>query len=137
MNDLVPVVVEKVVIDENIGGPFVLLKDKNGEVYLPISIGYAEAQSIFFAIEGVNVPRPITHDLIVNLLKAFDAQLDRVVVNDLKNNTFYARIVMRKDNVLYSIDARPSDSIAIALRTGASIFVSKKVMDEAGQYNLI
>lgn len=136
MNELVPVVVEKVVIDENIGGPFVLLKKQDGGVYLPISVGFAEAQSILFAIEGVYPPRPITHDLIVNLLKAFDAYLDRVVINDLKDNIFYARIIIRKDNVLYSIDARPSDSIAIALRTRSTIFVAKRVIEEAGQYNL-
>lgn len=136
MSDLIPVVVEKVVIDENIGGPFVLLRKKDGEVYLPISIGFAEAQSILFALEGVRTPRPITHDLIINLLKAFDVELDRVVINDLKNNTFYARIVMRKKDTLYSIDARPSDSIAIALRTSSSIFVAKRVLDESGQYNL-
>ncbi len=136
MNDLVSVIVEKVVIDEGIGGPFVLLKKSDGEVYLPISIGFSEAQSILFAMERVHPPRPITHDLIVNILQAFEAQLERVVINDLKNNIFYARIVIRKHNTLYSIDARPSDSIAIAVRKDAPIFVAKHVMDEAGQYNL-
>lgn len=136
MNELVPVIVEKVVIDENIGGSFVLLKKIDGEVYLPISIGFSEAQSILFALEKVRPPRPITHDLIVNLLIAFEVSLERVVINDLRDNTFYARLVMRKGNTLYSIDARPSDSIAVALRKNASIFVSRRVMDEAGQYNL-
>ncbi len=136
MNDLVPVIVEKVVIDQNIGGPFVLLKKRDGEVYLPISIGFTEAQSILFAIEHVHPPRPITHDLIVNLLEAFEAHLLRVVINDLKNNTFYARMVLQKENVMFSIDARPSDSIAVAVRKDAPIFVSRHVMDEAGQYNL-
>ncbi len=136
MNDLIPVSVEKVVVDESLGGPFVLLKKINGEVYLPISIGFAEAQSILFALEKINPPRPLTHDLILILLDALDVNIQRVVINDLVKNTFYARIVMRRGEFLYSIDARPSDSIAIAVRKDIPVFVAKHVMDEAGQYNL-
>ncbi len=136
MSDLIEVKVEKVVIDENIGGPFVLLKKVDGEVYLPISIGFSEAQSILFALEKIKTPRPLTHDLIVILLNALDVNIQRVVINDLIKNTFYARIVLKKDNILYSIDARPSDSIAIAVRKNVPVYVAKYVMDEAGQYNL-
>ena len=136
MSDLIEVKVEKVVIDENIGGPFVLLRKVDGEVYLPISIGFSEAQSILFALEKIKTPRPLTHDLIVILLNALEVNIQRVVINDLIKNTFYARIVLKKDNILYSIDARPSDSIAIAVRKNVPVYVAKYVMDEAGQYNL-
>ncbi len=136
MNDLIPVKVEKVVVDENIGGPFVLLKKVDGEVYLPISIGFAEAQSILLALENIKPPRPMTHDLILILLDALEVEIQRIVVNDLVNSTFYARIVLRKENTLYSIDARPSDSLALAVRKDLPVFVAKHVMDEAGQYNL-
>lgn len=111
----------------------VYLKEKNGDRELPILIGLSEAQSIMMVLQGIKSPRPMTHDLIVSLIKAFGLEVERIVINDLKDNTYYARIILSDEskNTMYSIDARPSDSIAIALRVRAPIFISEYVLKKA------
>jgi bifunctional DNase/RNase len=113
--------------------PIVYLKEKEGDRELPIVIGINEAQSINMALSNFKTPRPLTHDLIVDIFKALGLRLERVVINDLRENTYYARLILfdEEHKTLYSIDARPSDSIAIALRAKAPIFVSEYVLKKA------
>lgn len=116
--------------------PIVILKDLKEERALPIWVGIFEANAIALEIENVPTPRPMTHDLIKNILEGIHAKVVRVVVNDLKDNTFYAVIFLSLNSNEVSIDSRPSDAIAVALRVGAPIFVAKKVLDEARSIDL-
>ncbi len=136
MKNLLEVYVKNVIVVKNEEGEtsfLVLLAEKEGKRILPISIGMFEAQAIARALEGVDIGRPLTHDLIVNIIKELGGTLEKVIVNDLIDGTFYARLIVKTDDKLHSIDARPSDSIAIAILAKAPIFVSSKVMDEAGE----
>jgi len=107
-----------------------ILKEKNGPRNLPIIIGPFEAQSIALVLEGMQPPRPLTHDLIKNILTELNAKIQEVFINDLHNGTFYARIIFEDPPL--DIDARPSDAIAIALRFRVPIYANKEVLDEAG-----
>jgi len=111
------------------GGAYALiLKEVNGNRRLPIIIGAFEAQSIALEMEGIKPPRPLTHDLIKNILESMGSDLSEITISELKDGTFYARLIFDGQE----IDARPSDAIALAVRFGAPIFVMDKVMDEAG-----
>jgi bifunctional DNase/RNase len=110
----------------------VILKEKEAERYLPIWIGIHEANAIALKITGITPERPITHDLLVNVLGAVDVQVHRVVVTSLSNEVFYARISASSNGRQLDIDARPSDAIAVAVRVGAPIFVADEVLDKAG-----
>ena len=109
----------------------IILKEQNGQRTLPIVIGEYEAQSIAMALENLSPPRPITHDLTVDLLQQIGVEIVKVVITELKDNTYYAIIHMEKDMEKYEIDARPSDAIALAVRVGADIFVEEEVMEQA------
>ena len=108
--------------------PIVILKDVNGNTILPIWVGIYEANAIALEIEKVTTPRPMTHDLIRTLLHGLEASVRKVVVNELKDDTFYARIWLEKDGRLMSIDSRPSDALAVALRLDCPIYVEDKVL---------
>lgn len=111
------------------GGAYALiLKEVNGLRRLPIIIGAFEAQSIALEMEGIKPPRPLTHDLLKNVMDSLGASLNDVYINELKDGTFYAKLSL--DN--QEVDSRPSDAIALAVRYGVPIYVSDKVMDEAG-----
>lgn len=110
------------------GGAYALiLKEVNGNRRLPIIIGASEAQSIALEMEGIKPPRPLTHDLMKNIITAFGAELTDVIIDELRDGTFYAKLNI--DNQL--IDSRPSDAIALAVRYGVQIYVAASVMDEA------
>lgn len=110
------------------GGAYALiLKETNGTRRLPIIIGAFEAQSIALEIEGIHPPRPLTHDLMKNIIDTFGVSLSEVTINELRDGTFYARLIL--DSL--EIDSRPSDAIALAVRFGVPIFVSDRVMEEA------
>jgi len=111
----------------------VLLKGVKDERFLSIFIGAAEAQSMALSINKVEVPRPLTHDLLKNLLDYLECRLMRIEVCDLKEGTFYAKLVLERGGMEMKIDCRPSDAIALALRADAPIYVDEKVMDEAGR----
>jgi len=112
----------------------VILKDLESERYLPIWIGQPEAEAITIHLTNTKVVRPLTHDLIVNAIRALGATVRYVLVNDLREETFYARLVLRtRDGKDLSIDSRPSDAIAIAVRVGCSIYVDDNVMAQHGQ----
>jgi bifunctional DNase/RNase len=109
----------------------IILKEKEGNRTLPIVIGEYEAQSIALALEDLKPPRPITHDLTVNLLDSIGVTIESVIISELKENTYYAIIRIQKDMETLEIDARPSDAIALAVRLGTNIFVNETVMDQA------
>ncbi|HMA64671.1 MAG: bifunctional nuclease domain-containing protein [Fibrobacterota bacterium] len=110
----------------------ILLKSKVDERTLPISIGQLEAQSIAIALNNLPFPRPLTHDLFKNVLTEINCTLTSAIINDLTDETFYARLNIESNGVTKEIDSRPSDAIAMALRFNAPIFVDEKVMDAAG-----
>ncbi len=114
-------------------GFVVLLKSSNDERSLPIFIGAAEAQAIAIALNDVTMPRPLTHDLLKNLLDFLECRLMRVEVSDVKEGTFFARLILDRDGNRLTMDCRPSDAIALALRCGAPMAVSQKVIEEAGR----
>ena len=111
--------------------PLVLLKEKAGERHIPIWIGAPEASAIAFAQQGIKPPRPMTHDLLKNLLGELNAHVDRIVINDLRENTFFARIHLTRGDSTLSVDSRPSDAIALALRSQAEIFVEEEVLEKS------
>lgn len=108
--------------------PIVILKDLSGKTVLPIWVGIYEANAIALEIEKVATPRPLTHDLIKTLLLGMETSLQKVVVSELKDDTFYAVIWLEKDGKLMSVDSRPSDALALALRLDCPIFVSEQVL---------
>ncbi len=108
--------------------PIVILKDVHGAAVLPIWVGIYEANAIALEIEKVSTPRPMTHDLLKNLLLGLDTQVHKVVVCDLREDTFYALIWLEKDGQTISIDSRPSDALALALRVDCPIFVEDEVL---------
>tara|TARA_B100000315_G_C14436811_1_gene522809 strand:- start:474 stop:950 length:477 start_codon:yes stop_codon:yes gene_type:complete len=116
--------------------PIVILKDLEGERALPIWVGIFEANAIALEMEKVPTPRPMTHDLIKNILDGMKANVNRIVVNELKDNTFYATISLNFNNIEVDIDSRPSDAIALALRVEAPIYVAQKVLEEAKSIDL-
>jgi len=109
----------------------VILKDLESDRYLPIWIGPCEAESITIELQGVAVARPLTHDLLKTVVINLGGKVSQVVVNDLRNDTFYARILLSVNGRQMEIDARPSDAIALAVRARVSIYVAESVMDAA------
>ena len=123
-------------LDPSSNVPIVILEDLAKERALPIWIGIFEAQAIGIKIKDVPVPRPMTHDLIKNILDGIQATVSRIVINDREDNTFFAVILLSIDGNEVSIDSRPSDAIALALRVDAPIYVAKKVLDETRTIDL-
>ncbi len=116
------------VMDPSTSMPIVILKDLTSDVVLPIWVGLYEANAIALEIEKTTTPRPMTHDLARNLIQGLNATVEKVVVNELRNDTFYAVIWLRQDNETVTLDARPSDAIALALRCDCPIYVSEDVL---------
>jgi bifunctional DNase/RNase len=115
--------------------PIVILRDKEGQKVLPIWVGIFEANAIALQIENISTPRPMTHDLLRNVLHDLKAAVQKIVVCDLQDNTFYALIYVAWQGETLAIDARPSDAIALALRTRAPIFVDESVIDNAKSFD--
>src|SRR5438093_86587 len=111
--------------------PIVLLKTADGNKFLPIWIGHPEAAAILMKLQGASTPRPMTHDLVTDLLGQLDAQVVRITVTELKENTFYASITVQQDGSEIEIDSRPSDAIALAVRAEAPIFAAADVIEES------
>ncbi len=126
----------KIVIDEKRHDQLIVLKEKGGERLLPIVIGLNEASAIKLKISGFNPPRPLTHDLMFTAIQNLEARVDKIIIDKLEENTFHAKIVIKnesgKDKV---IDARPSDSIALAVRAHAPIFVEDEIIKQAEVFN--
>jgi hypothetical protein len=111
--------------------PIIILRDEEDKRSLPIWVGIFEANAIALELEKISTPRPMTHDLIKNILECIDARLQKVVVTDLKENTFFAVLHLQLGDVEYTVDSRPSDAIALALRVGAPIYVDEEVVRKA------
>ena len=122
--------VENLGVDPNSGGVVVLLRAENGKL-LPIWIGALEGQNIAIALAGEKPPRPLTPDLLLSVLELLGGKLKRIEITELKDNTFYARLIVENRGIEYEIDARPSDAIALALRADAPIYVDEELLEEA------
>ena len=137
-NGLVQMEVSKIRIDERRGEQVVVLKERGGNRFLPIIIGISEVTAIKMKISGIQPPRPLTHDLLKDTIAQLGATLQRIVITKLEFNTFFAKLILQtKEGQLREVDARPSDSIAIALRADAPIFVAEEVLQQvASSYGL-
>ncbi len=111
--------------------PIVLLKTADGNRFLPIWIGHPEAAAILMKLQGASTPRPMTHDLVADMLEQLDAQVIRITVTELKESTFYASITVQQNGSEVEIDSRPSDAIALAVRADAPIFAADDVIEES------
>jgi uncharacterized protein len=111
--------------------PIVLLKTADGNKFLPIWIGHPEAAAILMKLQGASTPRPMTHDLLADVLEQLDAEVTRITVTELRENTFYASITVQQNGSEIEIDSRPSDAIAIAVRSDAPIFAAERVIEES------
>ena len=137
-NGLVQMDVSKIRIDERRGEQVIVLKERGGNRLLPIIIGISEVTAIKMKISGIQPPRPLTHDLFGSALEQLGAKLTRIIINKLEFNTFFAKLVLQtKEGAITEVDARPSDSIALALRADAPIFVADEVLNQvASSYGL-
>ncbi len=123
----------RILMNEKRGEQMVVLREKQGKRTLPIIIGIPEASAIKLRISGIQPPRPMTHDLLKNTIEQLGARLNKVIIDKLKENTFYAKLVLQgRDSKEIVIDARPSDSIALALRAGCPIFASEDLLNQVG-----
>jgi uncharacterized protein len=113
-------------------GNVVLVRPKGSDLAVPIFIGQLETQSILIGMGGVEVPRPLTHDLMLNVISDLGAELQRIEIHELREGTFYARLIMRSDLGEVVIDARPSDAIGLAVRAACPVFIAESVVEEAG-----
>jgi uncharacterized protein len=136
VNDLVAMSIKGLMLDPVSNSPIVVLKDDDEKFFLPIWVGIFEANAIALQLENITTPRPMTHDLLRNMIAQLDARVTRIVINDLRDSTFFAQIRLLVaqeggDDRTLEIDARPSDAIALALRTEAPIYVAQSVLDQA------
>lgn len=111
--------------------PIVLLKTAEGNKFLPIWIGHPEAAAILMKLQGASTPRPLTHDLLTDILRQLEARVVKITVTELRDNTFYARITLGVDGSEVEIDSRPSDAIALAVRAEAPIYAAENVLEES------
>ena len=137
-NGLVQMEVSKIRIDERRGEQVVVLKERGGNRFLPIIIGISEVTAIKMTITRIQPPRPLTHDLLKETITQLGATLQRIVITKLEFNTFFAKLILQtRDGQVREVDARPSDSIAVALRSDAPIFVAEEVLNQvASSYGL-
>lgn len=133
---MVEMKVEGLTLDPLTNMPIIILKDLSGSKSLPIWVGIFEANAIALEIEKISTPRPMTHDLLKNFIESMKAQINHILVSDLKDNTFYAVISLAFGDTTLNIDSRPSDAIALALRVKAPIFVDEKVIEAAKSIEL-
>ncbi len=131
-----PMVISGLTVDPMTNSPIVILKETDGDRTLPIWIGLLEATAIASELEGINFSRPMTHDLLKNIMELMEVKVEKVEVCDLKNNTYYALIHIVHKGKEHSIDARPSDALALSLRVGAPIFVAEEVIQKSKQIDL-
>ena len=133
---MIRVELSRIIIDEKRQDQVIVLKEKNGDRQIPIVIGFMEASSIKIKISGVDMPRPMTHDLMGQVITELGGQLDKIIIDKLVNNTFHAKLELKtKDGQVKVIDARPSDSIALAVRLKAPIYVSDEVAQKSTMPN--
>lgn len=126
-------VLSKIKIDENRSEQVIVLQERSGSRMLPVVIGIAEVNAIKLKLSGIEPPRPLTHDLLLESIRQLGARLKEIHIDKLENNTFHAKLVLiRNGSSEIKVDARPSDSVALALRAGAPIYCAEDVLNEAG-----
>jgi bifunctional DNase/RNase len=131
--NMVEMSLNKIKIDESRNEQVIVLKEKNGNRLLPVVIGISEVNAIKLKLSGIKPPRPLTHDLLISVVESLGAKLQKIYIDKLQNNTFYAKLFLTVNGGKeLLIDARPSDSVALALRAGVPIFVEEEVLKEAG-----
>jgi len=135
-NDELQVEIKGLMLDPSSQVPIVILRDIRSQLFLPIWIGVFEANAIALRLEGVEPPRPMTHDLLRSVLEQLGGRIEKIVISDLKESTFFALIHVQNQDRKVEIDARPSDAIALAIRTGSPIFVLRSVLDKAQAVDL-
>lgn len=128
---LIEMQIKGLMMDPVTSVPIVILRDNDNQRMLPIWVGPVEANAIALQIENLAPPRPMTHDLLRNLVTELGATLDRVLITELRGNTFYAYLELRRNGQRFLVDARPSDALALAIRTRAPIFVEAAVLEQA------
>ena len=130
-NGFIEMEINKIRIDERRGEQIIVLKERGGSRMLPIIIGISEVTAIKMKVSGVTPPRPLTHDLLQATIEQLGAKVEKILINKLEFNTFFAQLVLRtKDGKLTAVDARPSDSIVLALRASAPIFVAPDILEQ-------
>lgn len=127
---MVEMELNKIIIDEKRQDQVIVLKEKGGVRRLPIIIGFLEASSIRMKLSGAKPPRPLTHDLLKSTIDNLEGRLEKVVIDKLLGNTFHAKLIIKQDSKIKIVDARPSDSIALAVRTKSPIFVEEEVLKQ-------
>jgi hypothetical protein len=133
---MIQVELSKIIIDEKRQDQIIVLKEKDGDRQFPIVIGFLEASSIKMKLSSIEPPRPMTHDLLVSVIEGLDGTLTQIVIDKMVNNTFHAKLEFKlKSGKKKTIDSRPSDGIALAVRTNAAIFVDDDVLKKAAIFN--
>jgi hypothetical protein len=127
---LVQMELARIVIMENGDSQMIVLRERNGERFFPILIGINEALAIDRRVKGIQLQRPLTHDLMANIIERLDADLERIIISDLRDHTFYAKLIVRRNGDLLEIDSRPSDAIALGVTSQTPIFVDEEVLDK-------
>jgi len=123
----------RVIINETSDQQIIVLKERNGKRNFPIVIGINEVFAIDRRLKGIELPRPMTHDLVDNIIKGLGAKIEKIVISDLHNHTFYAKIILSLNGKQVEIDSRPSDAIALAVASSAAIYVNEDVFEQASQ----
>jgi len=123
----------KIIITETSDQQIIVLREKDGHRAFPIVIGYYEAAAIDRRLKGIATPRPLTHDLLASVIEHLGGELEKIVINDLREHTFYAKLVIRQNGRLIEVDSRPSDAIALGIADDVPIYVEEHVLDEASR----
>lgn len=123
----------RIIINETSDQQVIVLKERNGQRSFPIVIGIVEILAIDRRLKGIRPPRPMTHDLVDGIIKGLDARIEKIIVNDLRNHTFYAKIHLNANGKMVEIDSRPSDAVALGVVCGAPIFVAEHVFEQTSQ----
>ena len=134
MSKLIEVELSKIIIDEKRQDQVIVLKEKTGERQFPIVIGFLEASSIKMKLSGMEPPRPMTHDLLVSTIESLGGRLERLIIDKMEDNTYHAKLELKKKKKKIKVDTRPSDGIALVVRTGAKIFVEEGVMEKSALF---
>lgn len=129
-------ILKGVVFDTISNSPVLILKDAGAERYLPIWIGLFEAQAIALKLDNIPTPRPMTHDLLNNMLKDLGIHIEKIVISDIRDNTYFAEIHLKMNDKKYVIDSRPSDAIALAVRCDCEIFANEEIMQKAKFFDM-
>ena len=123
----------RIVITETSENQIIVLREVDGDREFPIVIGIYEATAIDRSLKDIRAPRPLTHDLVCSIINALNAEMERIVVCELRNTTFYAKLILRQGDRVFEVDSRPSDAIAIATQLDAPIYVEEKVLDQVAR----